>query len=55
MKKLTALARFNYYIYLFTQQRGGTTGCRKIIEIGTTDNQTMNHLDILTNRGSEGW
>ena len=23
---------------------------KKIIEIGKTDNQTMNHLDVLTNR-----
>ena len=33
-----------------TNQTSQNNAINKIIEIGTTDNQSMNHLDILSNR-----
>ncbi len=49
MKKLlTSLAAILFIIVNITAQHNKVVN--RIIEIGTTDNQTMHHLDVLTNR-----
>ena len=48
MKK--SFISFIMLLAIGTQVVAQNSAIKKIIEMGTTDNQVMRHLDILTNR-----
>jgi acetylornithine deacetylase/succinyl-diaminopimelate desuccinylase-like protein len=50
MNKLLTISLFSIFISLTTPSFAQRDVVEKIIEIGKTDNQTMQHLDVLCNR-----
>ncbi|MFZ4548647.1 MAG: peptidase M28, partial [Bacteroidales bacterium] len=50
MNKPFSISLFTIFLFLTTPSFAQRVVVEKIIEIGKTDNQTMQHLDVLCNR-----